>query len=164
MKLIIESWRKFLAEQEGGFEMPPGYKPDDYGGYKPHPVDDKLADDSKYYVREGNKIVYLGGEFTDEEIDLLRYSVRDFMKGYPEPDPKGRREIYLHARKSKLEDRFKRLPRRSYSSPGKPDVSIGKLQPEAGSVETTPSPAEAAVRRRAGEDIKVAPFKPVPKT
>jgi hypothetical protein len=132
MKLLFENWRRYLNEQ-GGFEMPPGYEEDDYGMEVP-PWDDHLHPRHKFYIKEGDKVVFLGDEFNEDEIDLLRNSVKDYINAYvPEAMRDDRLEMYLHAQKASLQTRFRRLKRVPTRDQGpRPVVTGGELQDETG--------------------------------
>ena len=124
MKLLFENWRRYLNE-EGGFEMAPGSEEPDYGEVPPW--DDHLHPQHKFYIKEGDKVVFLGDEFNEDEIDLLRNSVQDFIKAYSPPDRDGRLVFHLHREKANLQNRFRRLKRTPIrSQKAKPVVTGGE--------------------------------------
>ena len=115
MRLLFENWRKFVNEQGQNaphepHEMPPGLPAP--GNVEVPPWDDHLHPDNKYYIKEGDSVVWLGDEFSEEEVDLLRNSVSDYMKAY---DAERLNDIHAlndtYVAKQRLESRLRNLKR-----------------------------------------------------
>ena len=85
MKLLFENWRRYLNEQ-GEYTMPPGHEEPDYGPNPPW--DDETHPHNKYYLKEGDTVVWLGSEFNELQVDLLRFGAHRFLKAYGDRMPK----------------------------------------------------------------------------